>query len=1000
MTLHQSPGVRRRSVFVGAAVGAGALATGTTTLLEASPAHAATPSGRTVYSLNPDWRFIQDNVSGAQSFGFDDSGWDDVSVPHTYNDVDSFDDYITSSGESAVAMQVTWYRKHFTMPEEHRGQKVLLEFEGVRQAATVYVNGADVGLYENGVAPFGFDITDQIRFGAENVIAVKADNTKWRPEESSNMPFQWDSRDFNPEYGGLTRNVRMYVVPATYFTLPLYNGLRTVGTYVYANAFNISGATATINVEPQIRNELNSSRTLSLSAKVIEPDGTVRATIAGPSVTLAGGETRIVPFATSVGDLRFWSPGDPHLYTVEVLISEGDTVVDAHSINTGFRKTTYRGGTSNGGVYINDKYVFLTGYAIRSTNEWAAIGGAVPEWMTEIDGKMIRDSKANLIRWMHIAANPANIRATDKYGIVSIQPAGDKEKDVTGRQWDQRVELMRDVLIYFRNNPSILFWEAGNNAITAAHMRQMVELRKTWDPNGGRGMGCRAISDDPYWGGKECVDAAEWVGTMLNRHYSVYARDRKVIIESEYTRDEAPRRVWDNASPPDYGYKTGPDVTYHLTSEQFAGTHAASTRWEFWGQRIQGPGDRRYSGAAALIWADSNQHGRQYNWECCRMSGRVDAVRIPKESMFTYRVMQNPDPDLHIIGHWTYPSGTRKTMYVMASAPVRRVRLLVNGTQVGDSSSRQQDFLYTFSNITWQSGTITAVGYDANGAEIVRTSKATTGAAAALRLTAHTSPEGLVADGTDIAFFDVEAVDSQGRRMPTHQSRVDFQLTGPGTFLGGFNPRIQRSVHKSYVQTEAGINRVFVRAGRTPGAITLRANATGLTSATAAVESSEFATTDGLVTLIAGESGGPDVPPPTTYYTLVAQHSGKHADIDGISTAAGARLHQWSSTGRSNQQFEFVDAGEGHFKIKARHSGLVLQVASNDSGADITQRADTGAASQHWRLTEHGGGVVSLINRQSGLAMDVWERSTADGARISQWSYSGNTNQRFARQRV
>ncbi len=120
---------------------------------------------------------------------------------------------------------------------------------------------------------------------------------------------------------------------------------------------------------------------------------------------------------------------------------------------------------------------------------------------------------------------------------------------------------MRDVIIYFRNNPSILFWEAGNNWITAAHMTQMTDLRKTWDPNGGRAMGCRAISDDAAYGGRAAVDAAEYVGTMLNRHYSTYARDRKPIIESEYTRDEAPRRVWDNYSPPDFGYVTGPDVT-------------------------------------------------------------------------------------------------------------------------------------------------------------------------------------------------------------------------------------------------------------------------------------------------------------------------------------------------------------------------------------------------------------------------------------------------------
>jgi beta-galactosidase len=837
-------------VLAGAVAGAGALAAGATPLLREQTAQAATASSRVVYNLNPDWRFIQQDVAGAAAVSFDDSGWAAVSVPHTYNDVDSFDNWITSSGESAVAMQITWYRKHFTMPASHQGQKVLLEFEGVRQAATVYVNGVQVGLYEYGVTPFGFDITNQIRFGADNVIAVKADNTKWRPEQSSGLPFEWDTRDFNPEYGGLTRNVRMYVLPRTYFTLPLYANMGTTGTYVYPSVINVSGGTATINIEAQVRNEQSTAQTITVSANLIQPNGTVRATITGPAVTVAAGATQVVTLSQRISQLHFWAPGAPYLYTVEMVLTEGGTVLDAYPITTGFRKTAFNGGTTSGGVYINDQYVYLTGYAIRATNEWAAIGGAVPEWMTQLDGQMIRDSNANLIRWMHISAPPANIRMTDAYGIVCIQPAGDKESDATGRQWDQRVELMRDSLIYFRNSPSILFWEAGNNAITADHMTQMVNLRKTWDPNGGRAMGCRAISDDPAYGGAACVDAAEYVGTMLNRHYSVYTRDRKPIIECEYTRDEAPRRVWDNYSPPDFGYLTGPDVTYHWTSEDFAATVAASTRYEFWGQRIQGPGpgDRRYSGAAALIWADSNQHGRQSNWECARLSGRVDAVRIPKESLYTYRVMQSPGPDLHIIGHWTYPAGTTKTVYVMASATVRRIQLLVNGTQVGNSSSPTNDFLYTFPNVAWKSGTITAVGYDTAGTEVIRATKTTTGAAVALRLTTYTAPGGLRADGSDIAFLDAEAVDSSGRRMPTHQARVDFTLTGPGTFLGGFNPHIVGSVHKSYVDTEAGINRVFVRAGRTAGTLTLRATASGLTAATATITSNPFTTIGGLTT--------------------------------------------------------------------------------------------------------------------------------------------------------
>ncbi|WP_371872261.1 RICIN domain-containing protein [Phytohabitans houttuyneae] len=160
----------------------------------------------------------------------------------------------------------------------------------------------------------------------------------------------------------------------------------------------------------------------------------------------------------------------------------------------------------------------------------------------------------------------------------------------------------------------------------------------------------------------------------------------------------------------------------------------------------------------------------------------------------------------------------------------------------------------------------------------------------------------------------------------------------------------------------------------------------------------EFAGQAGHTYRASAASAGPVEP--GAYYRLVAQHSGKAADINGASTAAGAQLIQWSVAAGLNQQFDFLASDGGHYRIRARHSGLVLQVASNSTGANITQQSDTNAASQQWRLVEHGGGVVSLVNRQSGLTMDVWQASTADGARISQWNTTGSANQRFQLQRI
>jgi alpha-L-fucosidase 2 len=146
--------------------------------------------------------------------------------------------------------------------------------------------------------------------------------------------------------------------------------------------------------------------------------------------------------------------------------------------------------------------------------------------------------------------------------------------------------------------------------------------------------------------------------------------------------------------------------------------------------------------------------------------------------------------------------------------------------------------------------------------------------------------------------------------------------------------------------------------------------------------------------------GGGSVVQPGVNYRLVAQHSGKAADINGASTAAGAALIQWSLHSGANQQFDFVDAGSGYWRIRARHSGHVLQVSGTGTGTDITQQPISTATSQQWSVTDHGNGAVSLVNRHSGLAMDVWSASTADGARISQWNATGGTNQRFELRRA
>jgi beta-galactosidase len=138
------------------------------------------------------WKFIREDVAGAEAPGFNDSAWTTVSLPHSFNDVDSFRKIISHSwGDVGTFKGLVWYRKHFKLPAKLAGSKIFLEFEGMRQAGVMFLNGKEVGLYENGVTAYGLDISGAVHFGDEdNVLAVKVDNrtgSKTGTEQSKGM---------------------------------------------------------------------------------------------------------------------------------------------------------------------------------------------------------------------------------------------------------------------------------------------------------------------------------------------------------------------------------------------------------------------------------------------------------------------------------------------------------------------------------------------------------------------------------------------------------------------------------------------------------------------------------------------------------------------------------------------------------------------------------------------------------------------------------------------
>ena len=766
-------------------------------------------------------------AAARQTYNFN-SGWTldkqlKVTLPRAWNEHQAF-----AVECNEMADTVVWYRKSFRLPKLRKGERVLIEFEGARQAAEVWLNGKRVGLSENGVMAFGFDITPYIIYKGENLIEVMTDNDINYHERSSGSKFQWNYNNFNCDYGGLTKNVKLHIVPPTHQTLPIYRDLGTTGQYVYGDNFDISGHACDICVETQVAlGRPGKQEKLTLEVVVEEMDGREVARFKGDEVK-TDQPTTTLKARRRVGGLHFWSWGYGYLYRVKTIVGS-DTV----STVTGFRKAEFK----EGKVWLNDRVLMVHGYAQRTTNEWPGVGCAAPAWMSDLSNALQVESGGNVVRWMHVTPSKQDIESCDRVGLIQAMPAGDSEKDVDGRRWEQRVEVMRDAIIYNRNNPSILFYECGNNNISDEHMAEMKQLKLLYDPNGGRAIGCRNMLS---------TRVAEYGGEMLYVNKSAGIP----MWQMEYCRDEGVRKYWNSWSYPFHKegdgplYRNAPAPAYNHNMDELAVEFVR--RWyDYWLER-PGQGTRVNSGGVKIIFSDSHSHSRgETNY---RTSGVVDAMRIPKDAFYTHQVMwsgwvDDEQEKTYIIGHWNYRQGdTIPRIYVVSSADT--VRLSVNSKPIDIRPTHQYRYLWTFENVPFEAGVLRANDYSVE----------TTGEPVRLRLTAIENPTGWKADGADLAIVEAEAVDAQGRRCPLADPMISYELEGEAEWLGGVaHGRKDNYARATTLPLDAGIHRVLLRSTPTAGTIRVKATSSLLGEATLTLKTEPFETTGGLSTHMPGE---------------------------------------------------------------------------------------------------------------------------------------------------
>ena len=863
-------------------------------------------------NFNADWLLCVGDEPEATKSIFNDNQWKRVTLPYAFNGDEAFRKDIVDLTDT-----ICWYRKHFKLPKEDLQGKVFIEFEGVRQGADFYLNGHHLGFSENGVMACGFDLTPYIKEG-ENVLAVRCDNSWTYRSREYDSRYQWNDRNFNANYGGIPKNVYLHITDKLYQTLPLYSNLGTTGTYVYATDFgyswprHLNKRVATIHAESQVKNDDSKPRTFRMAMCLRDREGKMQFYTESEVVTLQPGETTTLHAAnTTTGDLHLWSWGYGYLYTVETSLEENDESFDQVITRTGFRKTEFK----DGKIWLNDRVLMVHGYAQRTSNEWPGVGLSVPAWLSDYSNGLMVESGANMVRWMHVTPWKQDIESCDRVGLPQAMPAGDAEKDVDGARWEQRKALMRDAIIYNRNNPSILFYESGNESVSRDHIMEMKAIRDQYDPHGGRAVGSREMLD---------IDESEYGGEMLYINKS----KKHPMWAMEYCRDEGLRKYWDEQSYPYHKegdgplYRNQPAREYNHNMDQFA-VEMVRRWYDYWRER-PGTGTRVSSGGVKIVFSDTNTHHRgESNY---RTSGVTDAMRIPKDAFFVHQVMWNgwvePEtPKTYIIGHWNYDASVVKPVYVVSTADA--VELFLNGRSLGKGKQRYR-YLFTFENVPFEPGTLEAVASDGS-----RYKLETAGEPYQLKLTAMENPEGTKADGADMVLFQVEVLDKQGRRCPLDDRMVNFELKGEAQWVGGIavrnNQSLQRpddnrpeglldaaatkNISDNYVgatslPVECGVNRVLVRTTTKAGVIRLTAQAEGLTKAEIKVKTKRVKSDDLLPqlslkgSLVRGET------PLTPSYTeqasgvkIVSAKAGYDSDHASRSFDDN-ELSEWKNDGR------------------------------------------------------------------------------------------------------
>jgi beta-galactosidase len=714
---------------------------------------------------------------------FDDSRWRDLNLPHDWavelpfvRDEEQQSHGYKPLGRRYPETSIGWYRRTFDIPKEDSGRRIVVEFDGGFRSALVFLNGYFIGRNDNGYAPFRFDVSDFLRYGEKNYLVVRMDASfgdGWFYEGAGIYRHVW-----------LTKTDALHLGHCESYIRP-----------------RVKGNAAAISLSTIVGNEGLQAENCRVRWQMVDASGKTVATADSPAQSVAADGSATFTASANLSNPALWSPETPNLYSAVVTVESGGKPRDAERITFGVRDIKW---DPDQGFFLNGKSVKIKGTC--NHQDHAGVGAALPDHLQAFRVAVLKDMGGNGVRTSHNMPAPEWVEACDRMGMMMMCETRLMSSNPEG------MAQLETMVKRYRNSPSIILWSMGNEEWTMMPQPQ----------------GVRVI-DDMIKRTHE-LDPTRMCSCAVNAAFETHFPEQLDVMGFNYNLKVHDKYHQDHPKQPSVGSETASTVStrgiystdklrnwvsaYDLNHTSWS--QLAEEWWKFYAAR------EWLSGGFAWTGFDYRGEPTPYGWPSINSQfGIVDMCGFPKDNFYYYKAWWGSGPVLHLFPHWNWDQRAGEPISVWVHSNLDSVELFLNGKSQG--SKKVEPLTHLEWTVKYEPGVLEARGTK-DGKVVLTEKRETTGAPESIRLTPGRTE--INADGEDVCVLRVEALDKQGRPVPTADNPMVFQVSGEGSLIGVGNgdPNCQESDKEPKRSLFNGLAQVIVQSTRTPGTITVEAH--------------------------------------------------------------------------------------------------------------------------------------------------------------------------------